>query len=249
MAPSGAILFFELAKLARLLGRWWLAWMVTAALGGCAAGPGSTYGTYSDVLVGALRSSDEVDLPPARFNPGYKYLRVQAQGQPAAYLVLGYVDAHPQGDIEVWYSANREVLKTQNGRIVGTAGLETDWRAVRFTTAPPPWTGPLTPGGEYQRLRDQMPGYRYTITDWLKLAAWRGPPPAIGLPALVQADQVRGWSWFSETTLSSTGEMLPPAWFAWGMHRGLATVVYSEQCLALRYCLKLLRWPVQDNAS
>lgn len=163
-------------------------------------------------------------------------------------LVLGYIDAHPQGEIEVWYSAQREVIKTQNGRIIGTAGLETDWRAVQFPSTAPLWTEMPADGAVYQRSRDEMPSHRDGITEDIEIKSWDGIPPIV-LPQSLPAEVARSYRWFRETTLKSTAPPLPPTWFAWGQHQGQATVVYSEQCLSPTFCLKLQRWPLQAGAS
>lgn len=182
-------------------------------------------------------------------NPAYRYLRVDVAGRAPAFLVLGYVDPHPLGDIEVWYSSRQEVIKTQNGRIVGTAGLEIDWRNVRFLPPPPAWTPPASPEIRYQRLRDEMPGYRYAVADHIVFQAWTGLPP-IALPASLPAGLARTYTWFRESIVNTHSDdaPLPPAWYAWGTHRGLPTVVYSEQCLSATFCLRLQRWPVQEGA-
>jgi hypothetical protein len=190
-------------------------------------------------------SGDE-SVQTAKPNPRYRYLRIEVEGRAPALLVLGYIDAHPQGDIEVWYSAKREVIKTQNGRIVGTTGLELDWRAVRFPSAPPAWADARSQGHVYQRLRDEMPGHRYAISDRLELKPWVGVPP-ITLPASLPGGQARAYHWYREATLSSSAQPLPPAWFAWGVQHGQPTVVYSQQCLSATFCLKLQRWPVQES--
>lgn len=179
----------------------------------------------------------------------YSYLRVEVNGRAPALLVLGYVDAHPQGDIEVWYSAKREVIKTQNGRIVGTSGLEVDWRAVRFQTPPPAWSNALMQEGHYQRSRDEMPGHRYAITDQVELKPWLGQPPLM-LPNLLNSTQTNhNYRWFQEITLTTSDPSLPPSWFAWGLYKDQPTVVYSEQCLSPTFCLKLQRWPAQESTS
>lgn len=215
------------------------------ALGGCA----STTTPLSDILSAvasqAFASGDgsqRLGTP----NPAYRYLRVQAQDRAPAFLVLGYIDPHPLGDIEVWYSAQHEVIKTQNGRIVGTAGLEVDWRAVQFPSPPPLW-GALAPAEHtYQRLHDEMPGYRFAITEQLELRRWLGLPP-IDLAASLPVEQARRYTWFRESTLSSTAQPRPPAWYAWGIHRGIPSVVYSMQCLSDSFCLTLQPWPVQES--
>jgi hypothetical protein len=183
----------------------------------------------------------------AKLNPALRYLRVQAQGQPSALMVLGYVDPDPLGDIEVWYSSQREVIKLQNGRIVSTTGLETNWRAVRFSAAPPAWSNVAAEGSYYNRLRDQMPGHRYALSDRLQLKPLAGVPN-VQLPASLPHEQANTYRWFSESTLNSGDPSLPPSLFAWAAYRGQPTVVYSQQCLSATFCLTLQLWPVQEKS-
>jgi hypothetical protein len=107
---------------------------------------------------------------PANPDPKYRYLRIEVVGRPPALLVLGYVDNHAQGEIEVWYSAKNEVIKIQNGRIISTTGLELDWRAVSYPYLPPAWSDTSTQVNVYQRSRDEMPGHRYDIQDRIEQA-------------------------------------------------------------------------------
>jgi hypothetical protein len=182
----------------------------------------------------------------AKLNPDYRYLRVEAQGQPPALMVLGYVDPDPLGDIQVWYSSQREVIKLQNGRIVSTTGLETNWRAVRFSAAPPAWSDVPHAGVVYTRLRDEMPGHRYALADRLQLKPLAGVPSLQG-PASLPRDPAKAYRWFSETTLSSGDSALPPSWFALATYLGQPTVVYSRQCLSAQLCLTLQLWPAQEE--
>jgi len=219
---------------------------LTTQLFGCASGSTPLADVLSAVISNQFGAGAETPLS-AKLNPAYRYLRVEVDGRAPALLVLGYVDSHPQGEIEVWYTAKREVIKTQNGRIVGTAGLEVDWRAVRFPTAPPPWA--TAQEARYQRSRDEMPGHRYAITDQIQLKPWLGMPP-LTLPAALNSGQAKNsYRWFSETTLNASKQPLPPSWFAWGLYQGQPTVVYSVQCLSPTFCLKLQRWPAQESTS
>lgn len=235
-------------KFVRLVFRCCLLLFVTANLVGCASGNTSALADMLSALVSKGFGSGSQTTLPAQPNSAYRYLRVEVEGHPPALLVLGYVDAHPQGEIEVWYSSQREVIKTQNGRIVGTAGLETDWRTMQFPSTAPLWTEMPANGAIYQRTRDEMPGHRDGITDSIEIKSWDGVPPIV-LPPSLSSDQAHSYRWFRETTLNSTAPPLPPAWFAWGQHQGQATVVYSEQCLSRTFCLKLQRWPLQAGAS
>ena len=214
-------------------------------LSGCASGTSSAVSIFSSALGEKLGVFPKQTFDVAT-NPAYRYLRVQAGERAPAFLALGYVDAHPQGDIEVWYSSQKEVIKTQNGRIVGTAGLEVDWHGVRYPSTPPTWTEILSAQRAYQRERDEMPGYRYSITDQVESAVWSGVLPILW-PDSLPRKPAEAYTWFREVSKPITGGALPPAWFAWGVYRGKASVVYSEQCLSPSFCLKLQRWPAQGG--
>lgn len=213
---------------------------------GCASRTAPLVDVLSGVVSEQFGPQDTLTLT-AKTNPLYRYLRVEVAGRSSALLVLGYVDSHPQGDIEVWYSAKREVIKTQNGRIVSTSGLALDWRRVQFSVAPPAWAQVPAQGVVYTRLRDVMPGHQAAIQEQIELKPWLGELP-LALPTTLPPAVARGYRWFREVTLGSTAQPMAPAWFAWSVSGGQPTVVYSEQCLSVNFCLKLQRWPVQESS-
>ena len=240
-APSGA--FLLLTIFIRL--HWCLLLLSSALLLGCA----SANTPVSDAI-SALVAKATADAPAlgARLNPAYRYLRVDAQGQAPALLVLGYIDPHPLAPIEVWYSGSGEVLKLQNGRIIATAGLAPDWRSVRFVTAPPQWSAVPAQGDSYQRVRDEMPAHRYGIAERVAVTPVpAGPPTSVSVT--LPLAQARAATWFREDTHGNPGEdALPSAWFAWARYQGQPDVVYSQQCLSPNFCLQLLRWPLEGSA-
>jgi hypothetical protein len=208
----------------------------TAFLGTGCASESEALGKSMRLLMG---SSDPTEQAPLR--PGYRYLRASVGGR-TVLLALGYVENHPGGAIEVWYSGEREVVKIQRGHIVGTAGLATDWRSVRFVS-PLPELRQVTAQGtaRYMRSRDEMPGYRYDIRETMTLRRIPAPEKS-AIRALDPALLV----WIEESSDASTpGETpLPPARFALDIREGADPVVYSEQCLTPTLCLALQRWPV-----
>ena len=227
--------------------RWFLLLLSSALLLGCASANTPVSQTLSSLLTHSLAASDAPVLG-ARLNPNYGYLRVDAQGQPPALLVLGYIDPHLLGPIEVWYSGTGEVLKLQNGRIIATAGLAPDWRSVRFVTAPPQWSAVPAQGDSYQRVRDEMPAHRYGIAERVAVTPVPAGPPAFVSVTLPSA-QARAATWFREDVQGSSGEdALPSAWFAWSNYQGQPDVVYSQQCLSPTFCLQLMRWPLEGAA-
>lgn len=242
----GRYSFSVLKIIARFLGRWCTSVIVGSQLVACASNSSPLADVLSAVISERFTSNDGA-LDRVALNPKYRYLRVDIEGRPSALLVLGYVDPDPHGDIEVWYSSGHEVVKTQHGRIVGTSGLEYDWRSVRFSPPPPAWATLASQGEKYTRLRDEMPGHRFALRDELVLESWTSATLPLRLPRTITAAQAQNYRWFRETSTSANA--LPPAWYAVGRQQGRVTVVYSVQCLAVDFCLKLQPWPVEKDAS
>ena len=226
--------------------------LLVATLSGCSASSNAILQT----LPYAYRRNPGVDS--ARLNPNFRYLRVTIGGR-VALLALGNVDSHPQGPIEVWYSAEREVLRLQHGRLVGAVGLTTEWRDVSLPELPS-WSVAARANQAYlwTRTRDVMPGYRFGVKDALSLRVVSEPKRS----ALQGLDPQR-LTWFEERAESgsvaglsavfgnsSTVDIpLPPARYAVDLQGGRETVVYGEQCLAAELCFTWQRWPVQAQSS
>jgi hypothetical protein len=177
--------------------------------------------------------------PPqsAALDPAFRYLRVTA-GRQVVFMALGYVDPHPQGPVEVWYSAEREVLRLQHGRLVGAAGTRTEWRAVRLPVLPS-WRALAERGAPlaWVRTRDVMPGYRFNVRDDLLLQPI-APPARSALQGIAPASL----QWFEETLAADAALALPPARYAIDPAVDDGQVVYAEQCLAVDLCLTWQRW-------
>jgi hypothetical protein len=184
-----------------------------------------------------LYSASPSDSPV--FRPEFSYLRASFEGR-TVFLVLGYVDPHPDGPTEVWYSASGEAVRLRHGRIVSTAGLTTDWRAVRLSNVPE-WTR-AAKGGQpalrFERERDLMPGYRAGIRDEVEQRPI--DPPGDTMLAGRPAASLR---WFEERSSTHPGSAsLPPARFGLAPVGDRLEVVYSEQCLSRDLCLSFERW-------
>ena len=199
-------------------------------LAGCADSTNAFLQTFRQMWGGGANADE------AALDPRYRYLRVTLEGR-VVMLALGFIDAHPRGPIEVWYSHEREALRLQNGRLVGVSGLPIEWREVRLPELP---SWPSLAAAErpfpWVRVRDVMPGYQYGIRDALVLSV----VPAPQASALSGIDPQR-LVWFEERTEPGPAgmELLPPARYAVEGE----TVVYAEQCIAPEKCFNWQRWP------
>lgn len=215
---------------------------LVAALSGCA----SSTNAVVDSLRYAVQADNSIDQ--IRLNPNFRYLKAVIQGR-SALLVLGYIEADPQGPIEVWYSAKGEVVRIQNGRIAGAVGLTTEWRSVSLPKMPP-WSTLARDNRVFQwaRVRDVMPGYRVGVKDNLVLRTT--PPPA---QSAIQGVSASDLTWFEETQALGDGptasgeDVLPRSRYAVAIGTRGETVVYGEQCLAPKLCFTWQRWPAEDR--
>ncbi len=193
-----------------------------------------------------------------RLNPNFRYLRVTIGGR-VVLLALGDVDSHPQGAIEVWYSAEREVLRLQNGRLVGAVGLTTEWRNVALPDLPSWAVAARTDQAfRWTRTRDVMPGYRFGVKDELSLRVIAAPERSA-----LQGVNPRHLTWFEERAESGSfaglqaalgngvgaDAALPPARYAVDLRGAQEIVVYGEQCLAPVLCFTWQRWPAQAQSA
>ena len=215
---------------------------ILVPLAGCSSVSVPAFDLARTTISGLWRGGPTVVIPE-RPDPAYRYLRVDVAGRPSALMASSFVEQGALGEVEVWYSSLGEVIRTASGRIVGTAGLETDWRAVRYSTPPISWSeAEGLPSGSVAKLarsRDVMPGYRFSVLERLELTKADQLPDGarpVRLPKTV--------TWYVERTVAPTRDALPESIYAVALQEGKAVVVYSRQCLSAALCLHLQPWPV-----
>lgn len=184
----------------------------------------------------------------ASLNPAFRYLRVDVEGH-VIYVALGNEDRDSHGPVEVWYSAERAVLRLQDGRLVGAVGWPAEWRNVLLPESLPSWRTVANSGKpvRWTRVRDVMPGYRVGVRDALVLRA-------VSVPNRSELRNVDPYSlaWFEEQIeheQGSDGNALPAARYAVDFRDGKEHVIYGEQCLASDLCLTWQRWPIAAQAA
>lgn len=224
--------------------------LACALLAGCQSAPLAVWQT----AVMAVRPGAVV----APSVPNVSFLKVVSPAG-TAFLVLGDLDpAAGGGQAQVWYSAGRQVLRLDQGRVASTAGLPVDWRSVA-TSGRPLWSSAQAAPASYLRQRDEFPGYRFGITERVTVRAARPPADGwgrqwAGRPGVVWfAEEAEPWQEADRALpLAASGSSpsraaadanrrlsLPTAWFAVDLKAPGEPVLYSRQCLARHFCLEL----------
>jgi len=244
--------------------------LASALLQGCASAPpavGALAGAIGPALTGG-----SAPLPSrAQLNPALTYLYVQAPGRDPVFFVLGYVEpaADEAGPATlVWFSALREVLRTQNGRLVGLTGVPQGKAALSWNPPAPAWadllaqtppaavtpqatTSPEAVGAfahpSFVRTWDEPARYRFGRTDRVSLhpQSWPDLPNAVlrHLRGPLAGADYTHWNWFVQRS-----DREPQAWFALAPVAGVKQVVYSFQCLDADTCFHIAPWPLGQVA-
>ncbi len=196
-----------------------------------------TSGNIGLSTISEITDNGEAAVDSRTLDPSLEYLRVVTQGR-VILLVLGYVDRDPQGNVESWYSAKGEVIKLQRGRIVGTVGLATDWRAVRLPSIPR-WAELPVDGFDYTRERDEMPGYRFGIRDRVRVRQTKAPDDST-----LKKITPESLMWFEEIVIEplAAPDNRPSRFAVQPMLDG-DTVIYAEQCITPDLCIAWQKWP------
>lgn len=186
-----------------------------------------------------------LEISDASFQPQWTYLRAQQADGRTAWLVLGEREPTLPQATDVWFTAERQVLRLRDGRVVGSAGLPVDTNFTPLDAAPA-WRLVAERGSSvYRRQREVTSAYQYGLTEWVQTRKATSPPP--GWVSRVPGSPTAHWQWFTEdaTVVSiegqptPQGERLPTAWFAVDLQGDAATVMASRQCLTPSYCLDL----------
>ena len=200
--------------------------VLICSLASCALDP------QSQSMMDAYRLIEQGQVvSDADLNPNYRYLRVQVEGHPI-FMALGYVDQVPSGPVEVWYSADHNLIRLQNGRLVGAVVKSgVSWLSVSFDHLPR-WDA-ISNQAVFERSRDVSPGYRYGIRETMLIRRIASPADTN-----LQRVPAASLSWFEESV--EGGKDSRPSRYALN-HEG--RVIYGEQCLSREFCLSWQDWP------
>jgi hypothetical protein len=216
----------------------------------CACAGDSSNVVYDTFKLGISNPHTVIDQTP--LNPNFRYLKVEANGQPAL-LVLGYVDTKNNIQHDVWYSAFKEAIEINRGRLANTEGLAVNWTGVRTIDAPAlkdalvglETSGKRVPKFRYTRIRTVMPGYQVNIRETVIMEALfevpRDAPPVFRDPKF-NAD-IR---WVQETVLVPTqtdNPTIKPLRAIYALNSKTFEVIYGKQDLTEHFYISWLQWP------
>ena len=187
----------------------------------------------------AAWSDADTAAPP--LDPRYRYLRVQRlgpSGQPAAYFALGFEDQVRGERRETWYSALRETLQIERGRVVFSDKLHHNIQHWRQSEYLPDWPAP-TQVSRY-RNREDVPGLAFgAIVPRLVEAVPESVVPTAVRAAWVGDRPSGGWRWYAdrvETEDVAGAQAWRTIWLATDLQGRWR---YSHQCFTPTYCLSL----------
>ncbi len=207
--------------------------VLTLAVVGCSGGAR----TAAETIRFAAFPDKRVSEASTDLSPNFEYLRARVNGR-LIFLALGYREGGrgDQDPLDVYFSADGEVLKLQGGRIVSFVGLGKEITKA-FPDGVPNWSKkPLV----YRTVLDHRPSYNLGQTWLVEVAPLARPPSGKDLIGVAAASLL----WFKERLppeAMKSGFLQTPV-YAVTRRNGRDEVVYSEQCLEPKLCFSLQRW-------
>ena len=199
-------------------------------------------------------------IDQAVLNPNYRYLRVEMNGQ-SALLVLGYENTFGNTVTQTWYSRNKEVLQLENGRLIGTSGLDINWTDVALVDAPAITLPELfsiqsdglgkprrNPKLFFFRTRSVMPQYLANIHEAVSMQGLNEIPE--DAPKILRdPDNASRVRWVQETVVLQPNNPSVSALRAiYAYDKNTHAIVFGRQCLTQTSCISWLTWPYLNAA-
>jgi hypothetical protein len=207
--------------------------ILVLAIVGCSGGAR----TAAETIRFAAFPDKRVSEASAYLSPNFEYMRARVNGR-LIFLALGYREAGSgaQDVLDVYFSADGEVLKLRKGRIVSFVGLGKELTKA-FPDGIPDWSEKSV---SYRTVLDDRPSYNLGQSWLVEIAPLARPPSGKDLIGLAPASLL----WFKERLPSEaikSGFLRAPV-YAVTRRNGRDEVVYSEQCLEPKLCFSLQRW-------
>ncbi len=227
----------------------------TLSLSGCA---GEKQTLIWDTFKLGVQGNDGL-IDKAELNPNFRYMRVEVNGRPAL-MVLGYENTLVGNQHQTWYSSAKEMLQLENGRLVGTGGLDVNWTDVFLMDAPAINSPALFPndGKEnvkigrnpkvfFFRTRSLMPQYVVNIREAVVMQGLNSAPDDV--PKLLRDPAIDdNLKWVQETiVLQPNNPSVPTLRAIYAYEKDTRNIIYGQQCLSEKECLSWLAWPYPNE--
>lgn len=213
---------------------------------------GEKQGLAYDTLKLAFTSPHSI-IDAVQLDPRYRYLKVEANGQPAL-LVLGFADQKSNSTSDIWYSAFKEVIEIRGGRLGNTEGMDVNWTQVILVDAPPLAEALINPDQSlskrpprfrYSRLRSVMPGYHVNIRETVVMQALNDIPNDVP-QVFKEAKTNHDIRWVEEIVLVPANNQNPsikPLRAIYAVNTKTKNVVFGKQFLNEHFFVSWLSWP------
>jgi len=242
-----------------LLVNFFCLFLLVSIIQGCTTASDAAFQTFKSAF---QNTSSQINQ--AILNPEFRYLRVNIAGLDAL-MVKGYLDKDRNGEIEIWYSSDGSVMRFQQGRYLGSVGLDTNWQNVSFKNPPRleqivsyfdrPNPSPKissvnafypTEQYFYSRNHTLIPARKTILDESISASVSRNTPQLIPknfLPYLQSKELI----WVTEQTSQSISDKKssPISWYGFQKTNNQYSLVVGQQCLTMDFCITWMPWPVQ----
>ena len=198
--------------------------------------------------LGAIEDAWKLTFAPSKIDTSslpkqYEYLLIHGGVKPTLMGLGKRTQTNtPQGLVEdeYWFSAQGELLVLRNGRIHTVFGLPVEWRSNQ--SSPPTWQQTIDSQQvtSWARVRDELPNYRFGISDKIHTTLLASPPKLDSIAIDLAPASNSQLQWIQDTIETSNDK--GQRWVfkqVFAIERNL--MVYSEQCISPKYCLRIQR--------
>jgi len=189
-------------------------------------------------MIQAVGSPSPDRFEQFEMDPNLQYLEAHTVGA-QAMMVLGYVvTPQQQPSVQTWYDSQRELLRTQNGFMVGLTGVKNYISNTQYTWAEPNQQGVQLPTGKTYSQPDQQIFNKTVALQFAPIPqAQVNTKNSVLRKRLVEAtkNEKQTLLWFQEIPQADSD-------IPYSLHAFTSTgsPVYGSQCLTSATCIEWL---------
>lgn len=210
-----------------------LLFLASIGLSGCASNFKAAYS-----MIQAVGAPSPYRFEKFEMAPGLQYLEAHTVGA-QAMMVLGYVATPPQQPpVHTWYDSQRELLRLQNGFMVGLTGVKNYISNTEYTWAAPNQQGVQLPTSKtYSQPDQQVFNQTVTLSFQAVLESSVNTKNSVLRKRLIEAarQSEQPLLWYQE--VPQPNSQLPYSLHAFTSD---GNPVYGSQCLTPSVCIEWL---------